>query len=250
MTNAPTPAGMADFEAARSRLLKEFHKTRLTRDLMVNCDDLHTILYAAQPSAGEGGEVKTSFVQGYEDGYEDCAAGHDKDPEPSWAAHVETQTTHPAPVLTAGAEDICERLDAILVEEDRMHPIGCASWEEEGRVAIDMAKDAIRDTPVQPDSSGVVEALREALADVAYAPGDHPIVPIKHDAFVTHVQAIVDLAALAPVAAEGGEKDKLRTLLDNLVIAQGLSKAIREHATNEARAYLCALRTEPTGGDA
>lgn len=42
------------------------------------------------------------------------------------------------------AEDICSRLDDILIEESPMHPFGCATWEESSRIAIDMAKDFIR----------------------------------------------------------------------------------------------------------
>lgn len=111
--------------------------------------------------------------------------------------------------------------------------------------------------PVQTDSGGVVEALRNAKrlalqdADALERTAEDAEDNQWDDWGATMRQAagrIRTLAALAPVAAESGEKDKLRTLLDNLVIAQGLSKAIREHATNEARAYLCALRTEPTGG--
>ncbi|MBB4799705.1 hypothetical protein HNP32_003465 [Brevundimonas bullata] len=45
-------------------------------------------------------------------------------------------------------------------------------------------------------------------------------------------------AAPAPSSLAGGEVETLRTLLDNLVIAQSLSKEIRTHATDEARAYL------------
>jgi hypothetical protein len=49
------------------------------------------------------------------------------------------------------AEDICSRLDDILIEESPMHPFGCATWEESSRVAIDMAKEAIRRAvPVEP----------------------------------------------------------------------------------------------------
>lgn len=43
----------------------------------------------------------------------------------------------------------------------------------------------------------LVSALREELAKVAYQPGDHPVVPVKHDAFVKAVQRIVDDAALS-----------------------------------------------------
>lgn len=69
--------------------------------------------------------------------------------------------TRPNPTTTTqapeGVQDLFERLDAILVEEDRMHPIGCSSWEEEARVAIDMAKDFIRRVPVNGQGSGHVK---------------------------------------------------------------------------------------------
>lgn len=44
--------------------------------------------------------------------------------------------------------------------------------------------------------AGEVETLRavltKALADVEYQPGDHPVVPIKHDAFVKAVRAALE----------------------------------------------------------
>lgn len=40
----------------------------------------------------------------------------------------------------------------------------------------------------------------------------------------------------------GGEVERLRVLLDNLVIAQTLSREIRQSATDEARSYLYQLR--------
>lgn len=45
--------------------------------------------------------------------------------------------------------------------------------------------------------------------------------------------------------AEAGAQETLRVLLDNLVIAQSLSKELRQRATDEARAYLYALRAQP-----
>lgn len=54
-------------------------------------------------------------------------------------------------------------------------------------------------------------------------------------------QAIADAARPEPDG--GGEVKTLRTLLDNLVIAQKLSREIREHATDEARSYLYNTRT-------
>jgi len=53
----------------------------------------------------------------------------------------------------------------------------------------------------------VREALERALEGVKYVPGDHPIVPIKHDAFVKAVQRIAaEIArmreALAPLGRD------------------------------------------------
>ncbi|MCV0413476.1 MAG: hypothetical protein K5831_01155 [Brevundimonas sp.] len=54
------------------------------------------------------------------------------------------------------------------------------------------------------------------------------------------------LAALAHPPAQGsesgGEVERLRVLLDDLVIAQTLSREIRQSATDEARSYLYQLR--------
>lgn len=45
--------------------------------------------------------------------------------------------------MTAPYADLIERLDAILVEQSPMHPFGCATWEEESRIAVDLAKERI-----------------------------------------------------------------------------------------------------------
>lgn len=45
--------------------------------------------------------------------------------------------------------------------------------------------------------------------------------------------------------AEAVVQETLRVLLDNLVIAQSLSKELRQRATDEARSYLSALRAQP-----
>lgn len=61
--------------------------------------------------------------------------------------------------------------------------------------------------------------------------------------------AIVDALAASPAVRpsaqgleSGGEVERLRVLLDNLVIAQTLSREIRQSATDEARSYLYQLR--------
>lgn len=64
--------------------------------------------------------------------------------------------------------------------------------------------------------------------------------------WIDAVKAI--LAALATreeAPAEAGVQETLRVLLDNLVIAQSLSKELRQRATDEARSYLSALRAQP-----
>ena len=55
--------------------------------------------------------------------------------------------TQPHYIDREAVEDLCARLDDILVEESPMHPFGCATWEESSRIAIDMAKDFIRRAP-------------------------------------------------------------------------------------------------------
>lgn len=65
---------------------------------------------------------------------------------------------------------------------------------------------------------------------------------------------IVDLALLSsrPLALGGqqGDSETLRVLLDNLVIAQTLSKDIRQKATDEACSYLYDRRTTPARAEA
>jgi hypothetical protein len=54
--------------------------------------------------------------------------------------------------------------------------------------------------PAQDDDKLRI-AVEEALADVEYVPGDHPIVPVKHDRFVKAIRH-----ALKSTAAQEGEK--------------------------------------------
>ena len=62
-----------------------------------------------------------------------------------------------------------------------------------------------------------------------------------------HAQRRFDpaLATREEAPAEAGERETLRVLLDNMVIAQSLSKELRQRATDEARSYLYALRAQP-----
>lgn len=64
-----------------------------------------------------------------------------------------------------------------------------------------------------------------------------------------HVKQLADYAAhLAAISTPaqasetGGEVQTLRVLLDNLVIAQSLSRELRQLATDQARSYLYQIR--------
>lgn len=61
---------------------------------------------------------------------------------------------------------------------------------------------------------------------------------------VAHALNVNAMLAAAPAlpAAEAGDTHTLRVLLDNLVIAQSLSREMRQQATDQARAYLYSLR--------
>lgn len=54
-----------------------------------------------------------------------------------------------------------------------------------------------------------------------------------------------DLLSALALGGQKGDSETLRVLLDNLVIAQTLSKDIRQKATDEARSYLYDLRHTP-----
>jgi len=60
-----------------------------------------------------------------------------------------------------------------------------------------------------------------------------------------HAQRRFDPALATREEAPAGDRETLRVMLDNLVIAQSLSKELRQRATDEARSYLSALRVQP-----
>ncbi|WP_303713340.1 hypothetical protein [Brevundimonas naejangsanensis] len=60
-----------------------------------------------------------------------------------------------------------------------------------------------------------------------------------------HAQRRFDPALTTREEAPAGDRETLRVMLDNLVIAQSLSKELRQRATDEARSYLSALRVQP-----
>lgn len=126
-------------------------------------------------------------------------------------------------------------------EEDRLSP-------EEREDRERQAADAVLNLRPQPSGETREAAARlESLAGVlkseaAKKDGQH-----RQDA-LNDASAILALlsARPAPVASGGqhssGETETLRVLLDNLVIAQTLSKDLRQKATDEARSYLYELR--------
>ena len=72
-----------------------------------------------------------------------------------------------------------DRLDSILTPESPMHPIGCSTWEEAGREAVNTAKERL--SSAQAELTTLREAARldgEALAPFALAAdnmnGDEP----------------------------------------------------------------------------
>jgi hypothetical protein len=77
-----------------------------------------------------------------------------------------TTTTERTPALGAEAAELCSRLDAIVTEEDQFHPVGCSTWWEEARIAVDMAKDFIRQAAT-PDASQVGTARSDVNPDHA-----------------------------------------------------------------------------------
>lgn len=73
----------------------------------------------------------------------------------------------------------------------------------------------------------------------------------QFDAF-DRADRILALLSTSPLALGGqqGDSETLRVLLDNLVIAQTLSKDIRQKATDEACSYLYDRRTTPARAEA
>jgi len=69
-------------------------------------------------------------------------------------------------------------------------------------VSIDNGSRPQEAVPTEGHDAAVLADLSAALKAVEYVPGDHPVVPIKHDAFVKAVRAIVEKHA-TPQPADG-----------------------------------------------
>lgn len=102
------------------------------------------------------------------------------------------------------AEDICSRLDDILIEESPMHPFGCATWEESSRIAIDMAKDFIR-RAVSMEAVAWREKVEHIVARAITSYEDDPspdCTTAKMNAVSEAADAILQALALIPQAEE------------------------------------------------
>lgn len=122
--------------------------------------------------------------------------------------------TAPSNANTSGlAQDLCERLDAILVEESPMHPFGCSTWEEASRIAIDMAKEVIVTAASAQARIAELEAERDQIAgesiwwkavigDGEYTPsGEVPSIKHLHPATVKPIFEAHKGSAVADVIA-------------------------------------------------
>lgn len=76
-------------------------------DIKLYTEDLKGLKTAMQAKAQDEGAAgeweRIAFVQGYEDGFDDAVAGHDRDPVPSFEAH---RAAHPSPTPAADADRV------------------------------------------------------------------------------------------------------------------------------------------------
>lgn len=96
---------------------------------------------------------------------------------------------------------------------------------------------------LRPQPSGETRDVEPVLERLRGVHRRNPTEYVEVCAIIDDVRALI---RPAPVASGGqhssGEAEPLRVLLDNLVIAQTLSKDLRQKATDEARSYLYELR--------
>jgi len=100
---------------------------------------------------------------------------------------------HPAPEDTARLREDLEQ-----AKRDRDMFSDWFKAEREEKLAIERDRDDARKA-----LETVANSLDSALSDVRYQPGDHPVVPIKHDTFVGAVRLIASAARSA--SSQGGE---------------------------------------------
>lgn len=110
----------------------------------------------------------------------------------------------------AGVDDLCERLDDVLVEESPMHPFGCATWTEASHIAIDMAKDFIRQSGARAERA---EAERDALRK-ALEPFSTVLADIGDDADDVDIYRAMTFQYRRAPAINVGHLRKARAALD------------------------------------
>lgn len=146
-----------------------------------------------------GGYLDSTCIDGYLwdlDSCDDAGGGLTKGGEipcPKCNADAETQApTPPSNGDVEGAvERIADKLDAAALEDmalgGQRSDLADAAIEAANHLRTLLSALSAH----QEREARAREALEAALSSVEYQPGDHPIVPIKHDAFVKKVAAIV-----------------------------------------------------------
>ena len=107
----------------------------------------HTLSPLAALDEGAAGErERIAFVQGYEDGFDDAVAGHDRDPGPSLDAHRAANPTSPP-----AADGDRARIDHLSVAEQIM-----ATLQEE--VSAFDAYDEDEISSLEANIAGIIQA--------------------------------------------------------------------------------------------
>lgn len=157
---------------------------------------------------------------------------------------------HPGPAADAAIAALHPQTSG----ETREHGPKC--WGKTS-ASDEMAHCYCGSTDLRPQPSGETrptdEEIRSAIKATEYKYfGDYEFTEDQHAAVDVLVRAAQVLLSARPLALGGqqGDSETLRVLLDNLVIAQTLSKDIRQKATDEACSYLYDRRTTPARAEA
>ncbi|MET3837473.1 hypothetical protein ABIB58_002829 [Brevundimonas sp. UYEF29] len=160
---------------------------------------------------------------------------------------------HPGPAADAAIAALHPQTSG----ETREHGPKC--WGKTS-ASDEMAHCYCGSTDLRPQPSGETrEAVRLALEDadaldrVSEEADDNQwqdwAATMRQAASRIHRLALLSTSPLA-LGGQQGDSETLRVLLDNLVIAQTLSKDIRQKATDEACSYLYDRRTTPARAEA
>lgn len=113
----------------------------------------HTLSLPTALDDGAAGErERIAFVQGYEDGFDDAVAGHDRDPGPSFDAH---RAAKPSPLHAAEGDRA--RIDHLSVAEQIM-----ATLQEEVSAFDAYDKDEI--SSLEANIAGIIQAALKSTA--------------------------------------------------------------------------------------